>query len=160
MQVKQYDRTAAVAYAHKWAYGRNPAYLDFSSLGGDCTNYVSQCIFAGSGVMNYKPLYGWYYRTADDRTPSWTGVPYLYNFLSTNEGVGPFAEAAELQDLLPGDIVQLGTADGRFYHTPIVTGFARGRILVCAHTFDALDRPLDSYVFDRIRALHILGVRV
>ena len=34
-----YDREKAVAYAHKWAYGRNPAYGDFSEMGGDCTNF-------------------------------------------------------------------------------------------------------------------------
>ena len=69
-----YDRAAAVAYAHAWAYRRNPLYLDFSAIGGDCTNFASQCIYAGAGIMNFTPLYGWFYRGADDRTPSWTGV--------------------------------------------------------------------------------------
>lgn len=36
-----YDREAAVAYAHRWAMGRNPAYLDFHGIGGDCTNVDS-----------------------------------------------------------------------------------------------------------------------
>lgn len=57
----EYNRANAVAYAKKWAYGRNPKYYDFSDLGGDCTNFASQCIYAGSGVMNYTPTYGWYY---------------------------------------------------------------------------------------------------
>ena len=56
-----YDRKAAVEYARKWAYGRNPAYYDFSRLGGDCTNFASQCVYAGSDVMNYTPVLGWYY---------------------------------------------------------------------------------------------------
>ena len=54
-----YRRDLAVAYAHRWAYGRNPAYFDYEELGGDCTNYASQCLFAGVGVMNYTPTYGW-----------------------------------------------------------------------------------------------------
>jgi len=33
----EYNRANAVAYAKKWAYGRNPKYYDFSDLGGDCT---------------------------------------------------------------------------------------------------------------------------
>ena len=33
--IKPYDRDRAVQYAHKWAYARNPAYLDFEELGGD-----------------------------------------------------------------------------------------------------------------------------
>lgn len=56
-----YDRQAAVEYAHQWAYFRNPQFYDFNSIGGDCTNFVSQCVFAGTGVMNYTPNIGWFY---------------------------------------------------------------------------------------------------
>ena len=73
-----YDREAAVAYAKKWAFRRNPAFYDFSKIGGDCTNFASQCIYAGAKVMNYTPTFGWFYKSANDRTPSWTGVEYLY----------------------------------------------------------------------------------
>lgn len=57
----EYDRTAAVEYAHNWAYLRNPAYGKFDEMGGDCTNFVSQCLYAGCGVMNEQPDTGWYY---------------------------------------------------------------------------------------------------
>ena len=40
-----YDRKAAVEYADYWAYRRNPKYYAFDDIGGDCTNFVSQCIF-------------------------------------------------------------------------------------------------------------------
>ena len=30
-----YDRAAAVAYAHRWAYGRNPKFYDYDEIGGD-----------------------------------------------------------------------------------------------------------------------------
>ena len=69
-----YNRAAAVAYARRWAMDRNPAYYDFSNLGGDCTNFASQCIYAGARVMNYTKVLGWYYRTTGDRTASWSGV--------------------------------------------------------------------------------------
>lgn len=36
-----YDRNKAVDYANKWAMSRNPRYLDFHGLGGDCTNVKS-----------------------------------------------------------------------------------------------------------------------
>ena len=52
MQLLSYDREAAVAYARRFALSRNPAYYDFSDLGGDCTNFASQCIYAGAGIMN------------------------------------------------------------------------------------------------------------
>ena len=51
---KAYNRDAAVAYAEKWALSRNPAFYNFSGIGGDCTNFASQCIYAGSGVMSYR----------------------------------------------------------------------------------------------------------
>ena len=54
--------------------------------------------------------------------------------------------------------MQLGTADGHFYHSPVITAVTP-EILVAAHTFDALDRPLSSYVYDQARFLHIDGVR-
>ena len=82
MTVIPYDRRSAVAYAREWAFRRNPRFLDFSEIGGDCTNFVSQCLYAGSGVMNFTPVFGWYYLSSSNRTASWTGVEYLYNFLS------------------------------------------------------------------------------
>ena len=158
MQEYAYDRTAAVGYAVKWALSRNPRYYDFEKLGGDCTNFASQCILAGAGIMNYTPTVGWYYITADDRSAAWTGVEYLYRFLISNSGVGPYAEEVPASRAEPGDIVQLGDTSGHFYHSPVITAVTP-RILVAAHTFDALDRPLDTYAYGRVRFLHVAGVR-
>lgn len=49
-----YNRGKAVAYALEWAMSRNPAYLDFEELGGDCTNFASQCLLAGRGRDEYN----------------------------------------------------------------------------------------------------------
>lgn len=161
MEIRKYDRVAVVDYARRWAFSRNPKFYNFNNLGGDCTNFASQCIYAGAGIMNYTPVYGWYYIDADNRTASWTGVEYLYNFLVGNtEGAGPFAREVDVKELLVGDIVQLGTADGDFYHTPVVVGFSDGQPLVAAHSYDAFNRPLYSYQFERLRCLHIEGVRI
>ncbi len=159
MDILNYDRAAAVAYARKWAFGRNPKFYDFSKIGGDCTNFASQCIYAGAGVMNFTPTFGWYYKSVNDRTPSWTGVEYLYNFLTANDGAGPFAEEVSLDKLEIGDVVQLGKATGDFYHSPVVVGFRRGQILIAAHFYDAYNRPLSSYSYEKVRGIHILGVR-
>ncbi len=159
MEILNYNREAALAYAKKWAFKRNPQFYDFSKLGGDCTNFASQCIYAGAKIMNYTPIYGWFYNNANDRTASWTGVEYLYNFLINNDGAGPFAEETDLKNLQIGDIVQLGRANGDFYHSPVVVGFSRGQILVAAHSYDAFNKPLNSYNFAVARGVHILGVR-
>ena len=159
MDILDYNRQAVYEYAKEWAFKRNPKFYNFNNLGGDCTNFASQCIYAGAGVMNYTPTFGWYYISLNDRAPTWTGVEYLYNFLVNNEGAGPFAEEVSLEKLEVGDIVQLGTATNDFYHSPVVVRIANGRIYVAAHTFDAFNRPLNSYNFAKARGIHILGVR-
>ena len=162
-EIRTYDRDAAVTYAHTWAYRRNPAYYDFSAIGGDCTNFASQCLYAGAGIMNFTPTFGWYYRNAYDRTPSWTGVQYLYDFLTRNLGPGPFASEVSLRQLEPGDLVQLAfTATDRYEHTPVVVRVDSPTlpgILVAAHSNDVDFRPLSTYNISRLRALHSEGVR-
>lgn len=159
MQEIPYNRNTAVAYARRWAFDRNPAFYDFGDVGGDCTNFISQCVYAGTGIMNFTPVMGWFYRSSYDRTPSWTGVEHFYNFLVNNRSIGPLGHTVSQWEVEPGDIVQLGTSNGHFYHSPIITSVAP-TILVAAHDDDALDRPLYSYIFERIRFLHIDGVRV
>lgn len=158
MRELSYDRERAVAYARRWALGRNPVYYDFQTLGGDCTNFASQCLFAGARVMNYTWETGWYYNSPSERSPSWSGVEFLFAFLTGNRSVGPFGREAPRAQARPGDIVQLGGRDGRFYHSPVITA-VEPVILVAAHTDDALDRPLSSYTYDRARFIHIDGVR-
>lgn len=160
--MKPYDRAAAVAYAHRWAYGRNPAYYSFDTLGGDCTNFASQCLYAGGGVMNFRPTFGWFYRSADDRSPSWTGVPYFYNFLTRRDGSpGPVAEDTALDHCAPGDFVQMRFSGERFAHTPIIVAMGEPptlhNTLVAAHSFDTDYRPLDSYDAQARRFLHVFG---
>lgn len=159
MREIQYDRFAAVYYARRWALGRNPAFYDFENIGGDCTNFASQCIYAGCRVMNYTPTYGWYYISIDRRAPAWTGVEFLRNFLISNRSVGPYGEEVSEDEVLPGDIVQFGDSAGRFYHSPVVVA-TRPQILLAAHSNDVLDVPLSYYSYERIRFLHIVGARV
>ncbi|MBE6615921.1 MAG: amidase [Ruminococcaceae bacterium] len=154
-----YDRSQAVQYALRWALDRNPLFANFTGIGGDCTNFVSQCIYAGGCVMNYTPTFGWYYTSVSDRAPAWTGVEYFYNFMTGNDGVGPFASEVSAGGLLPGDVIQLGDETGDFYHTLIVTGFSPDGYLISAHSDDALNRPLNTYTYAAVRFLHIEGVR-
>ncbi len=157
-----YNRFAAVAYAHKWAFGRNPRFYDFEEIGGDCTNFASQCLYAGTGIMNFTPDFGWYYINVDERAPAWTGVEFFYNFLLRNTpSQGPYAEEAELGALLPGDFVQLDFRGDGYGHTPIIVKIGSPatpeNTLVAAHSYDADYRPLSTYTYHSIRYLHILG---
>ena len=164
MRMIEYDRVAAVAYARKWAFRRNPAYFNFEKIGGDCTNFASQCLFAGIGVMNYEKDVGWYYLSPNDRAAAWTGVEYFYSFLKGNvegigTGAGPFAVEVELSKLEVGDFIQFGRGTGDFYHTPVVVGFSQGVPLLAAHSFDAYGRLLTTYRYEKLRCIHILGGR-
>lgn len=159
--LRPYDREQAVSYAHRWAYGRNPRYYDYENLGGDCTNFASQCIFAGCGIMNHTPTFGWYYYDANHKAPAWTGVSYLYNFLTRSApSAGPMAREVSVSELEPGDIVQLSFDGIGFQHSPVVVAVGRGdpaSLLLAAHSEDADNRPLASYSFFAARFLHITG---
>lgn len=158
MKTVPYEWNDAVAYAKRWALHRNPLYYNFDGIGGDCTNFISQCIYAGVKVMNDTPIYGWYYHSASDRTASWTGVEYLFDFLINNRFIGPFGHLAKIGELIPGDVIQLGGSNGRYYHSLMVLDIYP-EILVAAHADDSLNRPLSSYSYDQIRFIHIDGVR-
>lgn len=160
-----YYRDQAVQYANYWAFRRNPNYYSFDQIGGDCTNFVSQALFYANGVMNFTPTYGWYYIALDDRSPSWTGVTYLYNFLTTNKGPGPFGHEIPLSQVEPGDVIQMAIKDpAEFGHTVIVTKLLSDypdpdNILVAAHDQNSNCRPVSTYPYHMIRAIHIDGVR-
>lgn len=155
---RSYDREAVLAYAKTWAMRRNPRYADFTQMVGDCTNFVSQCIYAGAGVMNPEPVFGWYYRGMNDRAPAWTGVDALCRFLTGNRGLGPFAKLCDREELQVGDVIQLQNREGRFYHGLVVVSAGKN-LLVAAHDDNAWMRPLYSYDFWDMRCLKILGIR-
>ena len=157
-----YDRGKAVAYARRWAYGRNPAYYDFEQLGGDCTNFASQCLYAGTGVMNFTPDVGWFYLSPMERAAAWTGVDFFAQFLLRQEKTpGPAAQLTGYSELEPGDFIQLSTSDAKYHHTLVVVWTGKtpnpSNILVAAHSYDTYGRPLSSYRYRSIRCLHILG---
>ena len=160
----EYNRAAAVRYARRWAFRRNPEFYNFDELGGDCTNFVSQCVYAGAGVMNFSSELGWYYISPELRAPSWTSVRFFYEFITQNEGAGPYGYEAPLEEALPGDVIQLAyQGNEAFSHTLLVVGTGRvpapDNILLAAHTNDAFRRGLSTYDYTNIRLLHIEAVR-
>ena len=164
---KPYNRQRAVEYAMRWALDRNPLFIDFTGIGGNCTNFVSQCILAGSCTMNYTPDFGWYYLSANDRAPAWSGVEYFYDFMTgapafaeRNGGVGPYAREVGREEVALGDVIQFANSGGDWYHTVLICGFDGDEILVCAQSDNARNRPLSTYrnaVMKRF--LHVEGVR-
>ena len=160
--VQPYNRAAALSYAKEWSFKRNPQYYDFSEIGGDCTNFISQCLYAGSSIMNFTPDIGWYYISVYNRSAAWTGVSFFHKFMTTNKSVGPFAtEVDDVSLLLPGDVIQIGNPGRDWHHSLLVLtpGYSHDEILVATHTFDAYEKPLSAYQFTMVRFLHIEGIR-
>lgn len=112
--------------------------------------------------MNFTPVYGWYYIDANQKSPAWTGVEYFFNFMTRSEASpGPFGISTTLDQLMPGDFVQLRFNKEIFGHTPIIVAMGNPptleNTLIAAHSYDADYRPLSTYDFQEIRFLHILG---
>lgn len=159
--VYQYNRRGAVEYAKRWALSQNMCFGNFDEIGGDCTAFVSECLFYGSGYMNFTPDLGWYYVSMKDRAAAWSGVEYLYNFLTTNTQRAVFGHEADVTQTEIGDVVQLQNPDGRFYHSVIVSSVGDAvspdNILVCSHSQNALNKPLANYNYYNFRIIHIDG---
>lgn len=163
MKILNYDREQTIKYAKAWAYSRNPNYYNFDNIGGDCTNYISQCIYVECRVMNYEKEIGWYYNSLDDRAPAWTSAKYLYNFLIRNMGVGPYGRKVLQNKIDIGDIVQFKFDKEYFSHSAIITEFGDinnlDEILVASHSIDVFNKKVSSYKFSDIRFIHIEKVR-
>ena len=145
------------SYALEWAYSRNPQYYNYDAIGGDCTNFVSQCIFAGCNQMNYNKNNGWYYINGNNKSPSWTGVEFLYDFLIHNNGDGPSGKETTIDKLDIGDIIQLNFDGNKFSHSLIVIQNAENinNTLVATHTFDTFGKKVLDYNFYSYRCIHI-----
>lgn len=160
MKQRKYDRQKVLEYANKWALSRNPNYYDYEKIGGDCTNFASQCIYAGSGVMNYN---SWYYKNANSKSPSWTGVEFLYRFLIKNKGIGPYGEDVKKEKIDLGDIIQISFDGIQFAHSLLVVELnpilGLEGIKIASHTFDSFNKKVTEYNFQKIRFIHIKGVR-
>lgn len=162
MKEKAYERQRALEYAKKWAYKRNPKYYNFDPVGGDCTSFISQCLYEGSKIMNYSK-YGWYYKNGNDKSPAWSGVEYLYKFLTQNKDMGPYGEKVGIQFIEKGDIAQLSFDGNTFAHSLIIIetdpNNNLNNTLISTHTQDAYGRSIASYNFRKIRFIKIKGVR-
>ena len=152
-----YNREKVYEYAKKWAYSRNPKYYNFDYIGGDCTNFVSQCIYAGCKQMNYNRINGWYYINGNEKSPSWTGVEFLYNFLINNKGIGPHGRISEISKLEIGDVIQLSFDGIKYTHSLIVIkkGTNCNTTLIAAHTFDTFGKKVSDYSYEKLRCIHI-----
>jgi hypothetical protein len=132
-----YDRVKALRYAELWWDGYNPA---FPRVDVDCTNFISQCLFAGQMPMTGtgNRATGWWCRyghakAAESWSYSWTTSHALYQYLVNKVGATVIQDP---KDLKIGDVIFYDwEGNGRYHHSTIVTDFdSAGDPLVNAHT--------------------------
>ncbi|MGG1638061.1 amidase domain-containing protein [Paenibacillus sp. FSL K6-3182] len=145
----RYRRDLVAAYADRWWNEGNPAYELFEV---NCTNYVSQCIFAGNAPMNYtgKRETGWWYKGRNKGSEwwsySWAVSNAITNYLTGSKTSGLRAEVVQSADELQlGDVITYDwNGDHRFQHSTIVTAFdSFGMPLVNANTVSSRHRYWD-----------------
>ena len=156
MSLRPYNREAAVAYARRWALSRNPAFTDYEHMGGNCTNFASQVLYAGGMPFVTSASHAggnWYWFSDRSRSPSWTSARYLRDFMMNHnlpeKGPRPgiVARYVGFGELEPGDLVLKYMGD-TLTHTMIVTErlyYPDGTVrdyLIAQNSYDLLDYPL------------------
>ncbi|MGL4738285.1 MAG: amidase domain-containing protein [Cellulosilyticaceae bacterium] len=125
-----YDRAAAVGYAYRYAKNPNvPQWMNYEEYGGNCTNFISQCLYAGGMPFDTKgrsEIEKWYWYSDKERTPSWTAATAFKNYLFISQEVkqGIQMRLGTKEELRIGDVVQLGDLK-ETRHSMLVVGFVR-----------------------------------
>ena len=148
-KVIQYARRDAVQYARRWALSRNRAYNDFTKGGGDCMNFVSQCLYAG-GLPFKNNGFEWH-GLRGGSSFSWRGVDSFLKQLKNYQQFGSprleFSCEETPESLKAGDLVFTvaegvpGDIERNPSHVVILShDYAdKGQLVVCGHTVDQFD---------------------
>ncbi|MFF2362550.1 amidase domain-containing protein [Streptomyces sp. NPDC058122] len=140
-----YDYAAMATYAETYWKNYNPAYRSFNSVGGDCTNYVSQSLKAGgwATVASSGEEYGTWNYTASTQTDTWVGVNELSWFTQTAHRSTPLANVYQMD---VGDVMQMDfDKDGSKDHSMITSYRSGGGVpYLTYHDTDTYRRSLSS----------------
>jgi Putative amidase domain len=174
-----YNRTAAVNYANTYYQNYNTAY--YVTQSEDCTDFVSQAMYAGEGktppdtsgmatASNRSYNYDWYYVWSNSGSLPWIRVQDQYNFVTGanrgNTGVGPYGTGStNLCSTQKGDIVQLYNADGTgswdhegiLEAVPSQCSAGLSQFLIDAHTTNRAYYPLSYWSSYQMRYILISG---
>jgi Putative amidase domain len=135
MSVGYYNWDAATLYAAQWFNGRNPAYANYEP--NDCTNFVSQAMYAGGEVKISGWDAGWNCCNGSGQalSLSWINVNAHRNWM-LNNGRGYSASSASA--LVYGDLIYYKwSGDSIPNHATMVTGYdGSGNRLVSMHSPD------------------------
>lgn len=123
-----YNRIAARDYAYKYWSSYNPAYTSYKGNGGDCANFVSQCIHAG-GIPTDA--------TWKADSVSWIRASAVPSYM-VNKG---YATKTSYTNATAGSFAYTSSGAG---HAVLVTINDGAKIAYTAHTTDRKDAAFSS----------------
>ena len=154
---KKYDREAASLYARKYAKNPNKDYPFYGKpdYKGDCTNFTSQCLYAGGIVTDNVGKYQWYKLNS-----AWRGANKFYEYWNNNKESGSTkglkASKSIFKDIRLADLIEKKPKNA-VTHTVIVTGYKvdswgfndpwkyKYDVLICQHSDDKKSGMLKDY---------------
>ncbi len=164
----KYNRVAATNYAIKYALEPNKEYKYFKSInegGGDCTNFVSQCLKAGGAPMDYNKQRPWWYHLKQGKASiCWAVAHSLYWYLKTNQSskrnVIKGLEVEDIRELEIGDVIFYENYHDIIFHATIITSFIEDsgvmEPLISQHTINQLNATYKkSYAYKKAHFLKI-----
>ena len=143
-----FNITEACAYAENFALKPNPNYKSFDGIGGDCTNFISQILYAGGikQTKDWKPY-----------TLPWVRVEDLYIYLTTQKLA---TKLPNENSLSKGCLIQFYTPEiGKFFHNGFITyELPNNDYLYCCHSYNKLNYPLSQIFPNRYPTLRALKI--
>ena len=159
----EYDRSRAVAYSSQWTGSRNEEWDDFSGRGGNCQNYVSQCLAAGGIPMDRQCDNRWMWNGAGNYTASWVGVDDFFAYAAGNQGSGLAASTDfSYYSGEEGDLICMGS-ETDWNHIVMISQVVRDEqgntvdYLINSNTSDVKNFPVGAYPNSYQRLIKIFG---
>lgn len=154
-----YSRDKAIEYAKKYYNNYNPNYSDWTSEGGDCANFISQCLYAGGKKMKGTPgtesaaqnFANWFSKgnkiNIANVSSTWRGADAFRNYWQSNAvGYKKFSICNEeaYNYGYRGDAISLLNSNSRAYHTLMIVGYSSGDLIYAAHTYNTISGSLNT----------------
>jgi hypothetical protein len=151
-----YNADDAAAYAVRYYINYNPVYSDFSPA--DCTNFASQCLYAGGLPTD---------STWHNGTVAWNGATSLCNYLY-NQGYTYYDDCGK-DKMSKGDVIIYRDNDGCWHgstwfpaekdwdHSAIINYADGNDVHICSHTWDRCDKDVFSIDYPHYRVYKMNG---
>lgn len=177
-----YDRDAAYNWAHTYWNTYSTAFANFGDQtgeGGDCTNFISQCLRAGGANNDKTGSYQWYYSTAADYSWTWSiarGLNYILLGNNTSKEFGPKGTERVInsnddydstlgQYVTLGDVIQYEWSEtSKIKHSAIIVNMVynsskeRYEPVIATHSVDAWYMPWTKNAY-KTHFVHITGIK-